>query len=70
MKLFDIHQKLTLAFVEAVYTLVSAKHRIYGLTIGQTILTNETRPGRPSIDLIDELIFKNLTKSLLPQFDH
>jgi hypothetical protein len=62
IKLLDIHHELTLSFNREAYTLASIKHWIHELKTGRTILTDEFWSGRLSIDHIDVLILKKLTK--------
>jgi hypothetical protein len=59
----DIHNKLTLVFGEDAYTLDSVKRWIHELKTGRTIMTDDRRPGRPSIDHIDVLILKQLSET-------
>jgi hypothetical protein len=58
MKLVDIHHELTVAFGEKACTLTLVKYWIHELKTSQTILTDDIRPGRPSINHIDVLILK------------
>jgi hypothetical protein len=58
MKLRDIHHELTLVFAEEEYTLASVKRWIHELITGRTIMTDDPRPGRPSINHIEVLILK------------
>jgi hypothetical protein len=60
MKLGDIHHGLTLAFGEEAEALTSVKYWIHEVKTSRTILTDHTRPGRPSIDHIGFLILKQL----------
>jgi hypothetical protein len=62
MKLFDIHHEFTIAFDEEIYILVSVKYWIHELKIRRTILTDKTRPGKPSIDHNDVFILKQFDK--------
>jgi transposase len=64
MKLRDICHKLTLVFDEEAYTLSSVKRWIHELKTGGTIMTDDPRSGRPSIDHIDVLILKQLSETL------
>jgi hypothetical protein len=50
MKLLDIYHEFILASTEEAYIFGSVKHWIHDLKTWQTILTDETRLGRPSID--------------------
>jgi hypothetical protein len=63
MKLHDIHHELTLVFDEEAYTFASVKRWIHELKIGRTIMTDDPRPGRPSIDHMDVLILKQLSET-------
>jgi hypothetical protein len=63
MKLRDIHHQFTLAFGEEAYTLASLKRWMHELKTGRTILTDDTRSGRLSIDHIDVLIRKHFSET-------
>jgi hypothetical protein len=63
MKLRDIQHKLTLIFSEQGHTLFSVKRWIHWLKTGRTIMTDDPRPGRHSIDHIDVLILKQLSET-------
>jgi hypothetical protein len=65
MKLIEIHEELVHAFGEESYTLASVKHWIHELKTSRAILTDDLRPGRPSIDHIDAFILKQLSESPL-----
>jgi hypothetical protein len=58
MKLRDIHHELTLVFGEEAYILALVKRLIHELKTGRTIMIDDSRPRRPSIDHIDVLILK------------
>jgi hypothetical protein len=58
MKLLDIHRELVLSFDEKECTLALISHRIHELKTARTILADEDRPGRPSIDNTEMLILK------------
>jgi hypothetical protein len=58
MKLRDVHHELTLVFGEEAYTLASVKRWIHELKTGRTIMTDDPRSGRFSINHIDVLILK------------
>jgi hypothetical protein len=58
MKLRDIHHELTLVFGKETYTLASVKCWIHELKTGRAIITDDPRPGRPSIGDIHVLIVK------------
>jgi hypothetical protein len=58
MKLFDILHELTGIFGEEAYALPRVKSWIHRLKTGRTIITDDVRPGRPSIDHIDCFILK------------
>jgi hypothetical protein len=58
MKLRDIHHELTLVFGEEAYILALVKRWIHELKTSRTIMTDDPRPGRLSIDHIDVLILK------------
>jgi hypothetical protein len=62
-KLRDIQQKLTLVFGEEVYALASIKRWIHELKTSRTIITDDPRPRRTSIDHIDVLILKQLSET-------
>jgi hypothetical protein len=63
MKLVDIHHELTEIFGEEAYALTRVKYWIHQLKTGRTIMTDDVRPGRPSIHHVDGLILKQLTES-------
>jgi hypothetical protein len=63
IKLRDIQQELTLVFGEESYTLASVKRCIHELKTGRTTMTDDPRPGKPSIGHIDVLILKHLRES-------
>jgi hypothetical protein len=63
MKLIDIHHELTEVFDEEAYALPRVKYWIHQLKTGRTIMTDNVRPGRPSIDHIEALILKQLTET-------
>jgi hypothetical protein len=60
IKLFDIHHEFVLVFNKEIYTLASVKHWIHELRTKRKIMTDETWPGKPSINHIDVLILKRL----------
>jgi hypothetical protein len=63
MKLRDIHHELILVFGKEAYTLASVRRWIHELKTSRTIMTDDPRPGRPSIDNIDVLILKQLRET-------
>jgi hypothetical protein len=63
MKLVDIHHEFTEVFGEEAYALPRVKYSIHQLKTGGTIMTDDARPGRLSIDHLDGLILKQLTKA-------
>jgi hypothetical protein len=63
IKLIDIHHESTKVFGEEAYALPRVKYWIHQLKTGRTIMTDDVRPGRPSIDHIDALILKRLTET-------
>jgi hypothetical protein len=63
MKLRDIHHEFTLVFGGEAYTLASARRWIHELKTNRTIMTDDPRPGRTSIDHIDVLILKQLSET-------
>jgi hypothetical protein len=63
MKLVDIHHELTKVFGKEAYALPRVKYWIHQLKTGRTIMTDDVRPGQPSIDHIDALILKQLTET-------
>jgi hypothetical protein len=70
MKLLDIHLEFSHAFGKEAYTFAAVKYWIHELKTGRTIQMDETQLGRSSIQHIDMLILKNLTKSVSFQFNH
>jgi hypothetical protein len=63
MKLVDIHNELTEVFGEETYALPRVKYWIHQLKTGRKIMTDDVRPGRPSIDHIDALVLKQLIET-------
>jgi hypothetical protein len=63
MKLVDIHHELTEVFGEEACPLPKVKYWIHQLKTCQTIMTDDVRPARRSIDHIDALILKQLTET-------
>jgi hypothetical protein len=55
--------KFTKVFDEETCALPSVKYWIHQLKIGRTIMTDDRRPGRPSIDHIEALSLKQLIET-------
>jgi transcriptional antiterminator len=63
MKLVNIHHELTEVFGEETYALPRVKYWINQLKTSRTIMIDDVRPGRPSIEQIDALILKQLSET-------
>jgi hypothetical protein len=63
MKLVDIHYEFIKIFSEEAYALPRVKYWIHQLKTGRTIITDDVRPGSPSIDHLDALILKQITET-------